>query len=144
MAVDVLKVEFPKHIKVFCDGGSRGNPGPAASGVVITTTNDEVLAEYHEYLGIRTNNYAEYSAVILALKKLGGAGVEQADFYLDSELVMKQLNGIYRVKHPDMKPLYAEVQRLLGVAPRISFSHVRREFNKLADAQVNVCLDAQV
>lgn len=134
-------MKFPAEIKVFCDGGSRGNPGPAAAGVVITTTNDEVLAEYNEYLGIRTNNYAEYGAVILALKKIDGSGVEQADFYLDSELVTKQLNGIYRVKHPDMKPLYTEVQGLLGVAPRISFSHVRREFNTLADAQVNICLD---
>lgn len=132
-------------VKVFCDGGSRGNPGPAASGVVITTTNDEVLAEYREYLGIRTNNYAEYSAVILALSRLEGQAVERAEFYLDSELVTKQLNGLYRVKHQDMKPLYARVQQLLGrVGAEVSFSHVRREFNKLADAQVNVCLDAQI
>lgn len=132
-------------VKVFCDGGSRGNPGPAASGVVITTTDGEVLAEYREYLGIRTNNYAEYSAVILALSKLEGHAVEKTEFYLDSELVTKQLNGLYRVKHEDMKPLYARVQQLLAVVDAdVSFSHVRREFNKLADAQVNVCLDAHL
>lgn len=132
-------------VKVFCDGGSRGNPGPAASGVVVTTTKDEVLASYHEYLGIKTNNYAEYSAVILALTKLKEQSIERAEFYLDSELVTKQLNGLYRVKHEDMKPLYARVQQLLGeVGAEVSFSHVRREFNKLADAQVNVCLDAHL
>ncbi len=138
--------EFPAHVKVFCDGGSRGNPGPAASGVVITTTNDEVIGEYHEYLGLRTNNYAEYSAVILGLSELKAhQGVARADFYLDSELVTKQLNGQYRVKHVDMKPLYTRVQELLAATGiEVSFSHVRREYNKLADAQVNVCLDAQI
>ena len=138
--------QFPAHVKVFCDGGSRGNPGPAASGVVITTTNDEVIGEYHEYLGLRTNNYAEYSAVILGLSELKAhQGVTRADFYLDSELVTKQLNGQYRVKHVDMKPLYAQVQELLReVCAEVSFAHVRREFNTLADAQVNVCLDAQL
>lgn len=138
--------EFPAHVKVFCDGGSRGNPGPAASGVVITTTNDEVIGEYHEYLGLRTNNYAEYSAVILGLSELKAhQGVARADFYLDSELVTKQLNGQYRVKHVDMKPLYTRVQELLAATGiEVSFAHVRREYNKLADAQVNVCLDAQI
>jgi ribonuclease HI len=139
-------VKFTEHVKVFCDGGSRGNPGPAASGVVITTTNDEVIGEYNEYLGLRTNNYAEYSAVILGLRELKDhKTVTRADFYLDSELVTKQLNGQYRVKHIDMKPLYARVQVLLGeVEAEVNFAHVRREFNTLADAQVNICLDAHI
>ncbi len=137
-------MNLPEEVKVFCDGGSRGNPGPAASGVVITTTNDEVLAEFNEYLGIRTNNFAEYSAVILGLSKLKESEVKTAHFYLDSELVTKQLNGIYRVKHVDMKPLYAQVQGLLTGETEVSFTHVRREFNKLADAQVNICLDAHL
>ncbi len=138
--------DFPAHVKVFCDGGSRGNPGPAASGVVITTTEGDVLGEYNEYLGLRTNNYAEYSAVILGLSELKAhKAVGRADFYLDSELVTKQLNGQYKVKHVDMKPLYARVQELLGeVDAEVSFAHVRREFNTLADAQVNVCLDAHL
>lgn len=139
-------VKFTEHVKVFCDGGSRGNPGPAASGVVITTANDEVIGEYNEYLGLRTNNYAEYSAVILGLRELKDhKTVTRADFYLDSELVTKQLNGQYRVKHIDMKPLYARVQVLLGeVEAEVNFAHVRREFNTLADAQVNICLDAHI
>ena len=137
---------FPSHVKVFCDGGSRGNPGPAASGVVITTTDDKVLLEVNKYLGLRTNNYAEYQAVILALETISEHAFDQANFYLDSELVTKQLNGEYRVKHPDMQPLYLRVQELVGVvgAHKVRFAHVRREFNKLADAQVNKCLDEQV
>lgn len=141
MGTSALVASYPGHIKVFCDGGSRGNPGPSAAGVVFTTLNDEVVGEFHEYLGIRTNNYAEYSAVILALRKLKDTEVARADFYLDSELVTKQLNGLYKVKHPDMKPLFTEVQGLIGDR-EVSFSHVLREFNKLADEQVNICLDA--
>lgn len=139
--------QWPLEVKVFCDGGSRGNPGPAAAGVAITDHNGEVILETNEYLGIRTNNYAEYSAVILALNTLLPQSIKKADFYLDSELVTKQLNGEYRVKHVDMKPLHTQVLQLTkelkdkGVL--VSFSHVRREYNKLADAQVNVCLDAQ-
>ncbi len=137
---------FPTHIKVFCDGGSRGNPGPAAAGVVITTTKDEVIGEYNQYLGVRTNNYAEYSAVILGLGQLKDSKeLVQADFYLDSELVTKQLNGQYKVKHVDMKPLYGRVQELLAeLDAEVSFAHVRRAFNTLADAQVNICLDAHL
>lgn len=131
-----------ERIKVFCDGGSRGNPGPAASGVVFTTTKDEVIGEFHEYLGVKTNNVAEYRAVILGLKQLREQGRTGADFYLDSELVTKQINGEYKVKHEDMKPLYTEVMQL-AKGLDLTFSHVRREFNKLADAQVNICLDAQ-
>lgn len=129
------------ELKVFCDGGSRGNPGPAAAGVVITTTKDEVLGSYHKYLGTQTNNYAEYSAVILALNELKSFDADKVSFYLDSELVTKQLNGQYRVKHANMKPLYEQV-KAQAAGSNISFTHVLRAKNKLADAQVNVCLDA--
>lgn len=127
-------------VVVYCDGGSRGNPGPSASGVVIKTTNGKILGEYCEFLGERTNNYAEYSAVILAMQKLKEMGVEKADFYLDSQLVVRQLNGEYKIKHQDMKLLFAKVIELAGKI-EVSYTHVLREKNKEADAMVNKCLD---
>ncbi len=130
-------------IEVFCDGGSRGNPGPSAAGVVIKTTEGKILGEYCEYLGIKTNNYAEYWAVILALQKLHEMEIQKADFYLDSMLVVQQLCGVYKVKHPDMKLLFDKVQALIeGID--LSFTHVLRAKNTEADAMVNQCLDANV
>lgn len=132
-----------EEIKVFCDGGSRGNPGPSASGVVITTIKGEVLAEYCEYLGIQTNNYAEYSAVLLALRNIEDHHLKgKITFYLDSQLVVRQLNGEYKVKNANIKGLYEQIISQIGNL-NISFHHVYREDNKLADAQVNKCLDAQ-
>ncbi len=131
-----------KEIKIFCDGGSRGNPGPSAAGVVITTTDDRVLAEYCEYLGIQTNNFAEYSAVLLALRNLDDYKDYKLKFYLDSQLVVRQLNGEYKVKNSNIKGLYQQIISIIKDM-QISFEHVYREDNKLADAQVNKCLDAQ-
>ncbi len=130
-------------IEVFCDGGSRGNPGPAAAGVVIKTTNGKILGEYCEYLGIKTNNYAEYWAVIVALERLHEMRIKKADFYLDSMLVVQQLCGVYKVKHPDMKLLFARVQQLME-GMELTFTHVLRAKNTEADAMVNQCLDANV
>lgn len=130
------------QVVVYCDGGSRGNPGPSASGVVIKSTDGKILAEYCEFLGERTNNYAEYSAVILAFQKLQEMGVKKADFYLDSQLVVRQLNGEYKIKHQDMKLLFAKVIEL-SKEIEVSYTHVLREHNKEADAMVNKCLDAE-
>lgn len=129
-----------QEIKIFCDGGSRGNPGPSASGVVITTTKNEVLAEYCEYLGIQTNNYAEYSAVLLALNNIQDYRDGKITFYLDSQLVVRQLNGEYKVKNSNIKGLYEQIIGKISDL-NVSFHHVYREDNKLADAQVNKCLD---
>ena len=117
-----------KTIKIFCDGGSRGNPGPSAAGVVFLTTDDEVLAEYNEYLGIQTNNYAEYSAVLLGLKNINNFEHEKLEFY--------------KVKNANIKPIFEKIQTLLP-GKSITFTHVYREDNKLADEQVNICLDSQ-
>lgn len=127
-------------IKVFCDGGSRGNPGPAASGVVFLNQDNEVLYEFSQYLGETTNNQAEYRAVLLAIDKMHELAYRVADFYLDSELVTKQLNGEYRIKNLELKPVYDKIKQL-SQDLQITFTHVRREFNKLADQQVNICLD---
>lgn len=133
---------------IYTDGGSRGNPGPAALGVVIQSDNPLWKKEFGEYLGVQTNNFAEYSAVIFALKKareLLGSGAENADIDLraDSELLVRQMNGIYKIKNAGLKPLFAEIQILKKHFKSISFTHVRREKNKDADAMVNIALDNQ-
>lgn len=130
------------EVEVYCDGGSRGNPGPSALGVVIKSTKGEILEEIGEYLGIQTNNYAEYSAVLCAMQKLNEMGVGKARFYLDSELAVKQLNGDYRVKNEVLKSLHSKVIKQIGDMS-ITFTHVYREDNKEADAIVNQVLDSQ-
>lgn len=129
-------------VVVYCDGGSRGNPGPSALGVVIKTIKGEIIEEIGEYLGIQTNNYAEYSAVIAAIDKLSELDVKEADFYLDSELAVRQLNGQYKVKNEGLKALHSKVLNSIGTM-NISFTHVYREDNKEADAMVNQVLDSQ-
>jgi ribonuclease HI len=123
------------------DGGSRGNPGPAAIGVVFSDEAGEVVAKFKECIGETTNNVAEYSALILALTKANDFEVNEIECRLDSELVVKQLNGLYKVKDPNMKELHGKVQELTFFKP-VKFIHVRREYNKLADALVNEALDA--
>ncbi len=138
--VDEQTVKY-EELQIFTDGGSRGNPGPSASGYVILTTNDEVLEEGGEYLGITTNNQAEYQAVKLALEAASRYKVKSLDFYLDSLLVVNQLNGKFKVKNRDLWPIHEEIKRLCTRFSKVKFTHVRREFNKLADAQVNIVLD---
>jgi ribonuclease HI len=122
------------------DGGSRGNPGPAAVGVVFYDEGGQILARYKEYIGEATNNIAEYKALILALKKAKDFECEEIECRLDSELVVRQLHGVYKVKDEKMRVLYAQVQELIFFKP-IKFVHVRRELNKEADALVNAALD---
>ena len=131
------------ELKFFTDGGSRGNPGRSASGVVILDMNDRVVEAFGVYLGITTNNVAEWTAVKLALEAVAKYAPKRVHAFMDSELVCKQLNGQYRVKHPALQPLYAEV---VALAKRydVTFAHVYREKNKLADAEVNKAIDAAV
>ena len=128
------------ELKFFTDGGSRGNPGPSASGVVILTMNDEVLENFGVYLGTGTNNNAEWLAVKFALEAVAKYQPKKVHAYIDSELVWKQLNGQYRVKHPDLKPIYMDVVALAKQYD-VTFEHVYRAYNKLADAQVNLAID---
>jgi len=129
---------------IFTDGGARGNPGPAAAGaVILDPTTQSPLAEISKYLGETTNNQAEYQALILALEKALSIGIAQADCYLDSELIVKQLAGIYRVKHPDLKPLYEKVREYRNQM-QLRFYHVRRERNAHADSLVNQAIDAHL
>ena len=134
---------------IYTDGGARGNPGPAALGVVIQDGAGKMLKEYGEYLGERTNNEAEYEAVIFALKKLkqlaGKAHTKQAsvEVRMDSELVVRQLSGLYKVEEERLQPLFMKIWNLKTDFGRVSFVHVPREKNRAADRQVNKALDAE-
>ena len=128
---------------IYTDGGARGNPGPAGIGAIIYDEGENILAELSEYIGIATNNQAEYRAVILALKKAIELQASEIDFYLDSELVVKQLNGEYRVRNKDLMPIFLEIKNYLKNFSKISFSHVRRELNKEADRLANEAMDRE-
>lgn len=130
-------------IELFTDGGSRGNPGPAALGAVLydVTHEKKIVAELSEYLGKTTNNQAEYMAIIRALEKAQELGAEEVDCFLDSQLAVKQLNLEYKVKDPDIAKRFTEAWKLLNSFKKYSLTHVRREFNKEADALVNKALD---
>ena len=128
---------------LFADGGSRGNPGPAASGAVLVDPGGEVIEERGEFLGTATNNVAEWTALEIGLQAALERGIERLSVRMDSELVVKQLSGEYRVKHPGLQPLYRRVRALLAKFQSVDVKHVRRKDNALADAVVNQVLDAQ-
>jgi ribonuclease HI/pterin-4a-carbinolamine dehydratase len=134
----------PEEVKIFTDGGSRGNPGPSASGFVILDMEDTVLVEQGVYLGVTTNNVAEYTALKLALEECRRLGVRQIHAYLDSLLVVNQVNGIFKIKNRDLWPIHDAIKKLVLSFDKVEFSHVPREFNKLADAEVNKALDAHL
>jgi ribonuclease HI len=128
---------------LFGDGGSRGNPGPAASGIVLYDERGIVVREVGEYLGIATNNVAEWTALIIGLETAAALGVSALEVRMDSELVVKQVNGIYKVKHPALIPLHAKARTLVRKFAMIHIAHVRRNQNAAADAVVNAVLDAR-
>jgi ribonuclease HI len=129
-------------VVVHVDGGARGNPGPAAGAAVVSTPDGEVLAEAAEAIGVATNNVAEYRGLLLGLRKARELGATEVEVVNDSELVAKQVNGIYKVKHPAMKPLHAQALQTLGEFDRWSIRSVPRAQNADADALVNQALDA--
>jgi len=136
-------------IIVYTDGGARGNPGPAAIGVVVQDRTGKVLKEHSAYIGETTNNQAEYEALVQALdelKKMFGAGLCDlaVEVRMDSELVVRQLEGRYKVKDPGLKQQFAKAAKLRQEAvPNITFVHIPRGENAHADALVNECLDAR-
>ena len=133
---------FMKKVKIYTDGGARGNPGPSACGVVILDENDKLLKLDGKFLGHATNNQAEYKGVLVALKMASIMNVESIEFYLDSELMVKQLNGEYRVKSSNLKPIKKDIDTLLSNFKEVTFTHVRRKYNTHADKIVNIVLDA--
>lgn len=131
-----------KHITVYSDGGSRGNPGPSAAGYVVINKQQQVIDQGGEYLGITTNNQAEYHGVRLGLEKALELGYTRVDFRVDSMLVVNQMNGVYKIKNRELWPIHERIRALMEKFEKVTFSHVRREFNQLADGMVNRTLDA--
>jgi ribonuclease HI len=132
---------LPAEATLFADGGARGNPGPAASGAVLVGEDGEVLGEIGLYLGTATNNVAEWTALCIGLESALERGIRRLAVRLDSELVVKQINGEYRVKHAALQPLYRRARGLLRRFEQVNVAHVPRSRNKLADRLVNRVLD---
>lgn len=135
------------NFQVFSDGGSRGNPGAAAYGWLLYSAKGELLNFDSQFMGIATNNSAEYNGIAAALKYLaraqtaGKLRVETVSCYLDSELVVKQLRGEYKIKNQDLLPLSLQIQAAVAKLGEVEFMHIPREQNKLADRLVNIALD---
>jgi ribonuclease HI len=134
-------MNWPKEVIIYTDGASRGNPGPAALGVYCVSNNGDVLAEIAEPLGVQTNNYAEYVAVIRALEVAIEKKVETLYLRSDSQLMVRQILGEYKVKAPGIIPLHGRCKALISKIPKVYFEHVRREFNREADRLANQALD---
>ena len=131
----------PARFVIHVDGGARGNPGPAAIGIVVSTPDGSVVDEVAERIGVATNNVAEYRALLRGLERAAALGAGEVEIVNDSELVAKQINGVYRVKHPAMKPLYDEAMTALGGFATWKIRSVPRAQNSHADALVNAALD---
>lgn len=139
-------MKIAMHYTIHADGGSRGNPGPAGAGAIIRDEFGSAVGSVSEFLGTRTNNYAEYEAIILALERLGeivGAKrkVTTVTVKMDSQLVVRQMNGDYKVKHPTTKAQYARLAPLAATFASVIFTHVPRAENSDADALANQAMD---
>ena len=133
---------------LYTDGGARGNPGPAAAGVVVYDAKLKEIDKFAHYLGVATNNQAEYQALILGLgriqKLVGNAhkiAETSVEVFMDSELIVKQMNGEYKIKNKDLKPLFAKVEELSAQFAAVKFTHIFRDKNTLADKLLNLELD---
>jgi ribonuclease HI len=133
--------EGPRRLVVNVDGGARGNPGPAAIAAVLSTPEGEVVEEVGETIGPATNNVAEYRAMLLGIERARERGAAELDLIGDSELIVRQVKGEYKVRDPALRDLHAEVRAALAGFDRWSIRHVRREHNAEADRLVNAALD---
>lgn len=132
------------HVKLYADGGSRGNPGPSSSGFVILDQDDKIIVDKGVYLGLTTNNQAEYTALKLGLEECIKLKCSRVDVFMDSLLVINQMKGVYKIKNRELWPIYNNIKNLINNFNEVSFQHVPREFNKLADAAVNRALDEEL
>ena len=127
---------------IYSDGGSRGNPGPSAYAVIVTK-DDEIIYEHAEFLGVNTNNYAEYRGLIAGISKALNLKENDVEFVMDSELVIKQMRGEYKVKSPNIRELHEDAKAMSSLIPHVRFTHVRRENPMVsrADALLNAEMD---
>lgn len=126
---------------LYFDGASRGNPGPAAAGIVLTDQTGTVLAEIGEYIGETTNNVAEYKALLKGLEQAKNLNASTLTIYGDSQLVIQQMNGSYQVKHPNLLPLYNQAKSMVGAFDKVLLIHIPRQKNTRADQLANEALD---
>ena len=134
------------QINVYTDGGSRGNPGPSGFGLVIYSDKNEIIYQESTFLGVKTNNEAEYSGLLAALKWIldnkTNYKLTQINFFADSQLMIRQLQGIYKVKSPNLVPFFTKAQKLITeINLPIKYQDIRRDFNKLADELANQAMD---
>jgi ribonuclease HI/probable phosphoglycerate mutase len=129
-------------VTIYTDGAARGNPGPSAIGVIIKDETGNIIATVSRRLGATTNNQAEYRAIVAALEKALSIGARQVVLKSDSELVVKQINGLYKIKNAALRPLYQEAVRLIGSLDSFSISYIPRSQNAAADALANQALDS--
>ena len=129
-------------LHIYTDGGSRGNPGPSSTGIVIKNEEGQNVANYGEYLGKQTNNYAEYMAIISGLKKAKELGADEVDCIVDSKLVCDQLNRKWKVKEPTIQKLFIKAWNEMQQFKKVTIKHILRVGNKEADAEVNKVLDS--
>lgn len=140
----VTDAEGRKFLRVFSDGAARGNPGPAGAGAVLTKEDGTVVAKCGKYLGAQTNNVAEYSALVIGLETALRLGANEVEVVADSELLVRQLQGAYKVKSPGLKPLFEKATRLLERFRKHTARHVPRAQNKLADEMSNRAIDERM
>ncbi len=142
---DAEKTTHITEVQLYADGGSRGNPGPSASGYVLLDMSDKVVLSAGEYIGITTNNQAEYQALKLGLEAaLKEYQAREVHVYMDSMLVVNQMKHIFKVKNRDLWPIHDAITALLPKFDKVTFDHVPRELNKLADTEVNKALDGML
>ncbi len=134
--------KLPEEVKFYGDGGSRGNPGPAACGFVLMDMDDRILETGGEFMGITTNNQAEYHSLEMGLQLAGELGAKKVHVYMDSMLVVNQLKGIYKVRSMDLMPRFKNIQSLAKQFTEVNYTHVPRALNSIADAEVNRILDS--
>nr|PZN05566.1 MAG: ribonuclease H [Bacillota bacterium] len=130
-----------KRLKIYVDGASRGNPGDAGIGIVMLNEDGNVVKEICDYIGQTTNNIAEYTALVTAMKEAIEVGCEEIEVFSDSELMVKQIKGEYQIKNEGLKRLYSQVSQLMKEFRSFSINHVKREFNKRADELANEGID---
>jgi ribonuclease HI len=133
-----------QRLRVYSDGAARGNPGPAGAGAVLVEPSGQVVDRLGKYLGVQTNNFAEYMGLLLGLRRARDLGVREIEVFADSELMIRQLGGRYQVKSPTLRPLYEEALKLLNEFSRVKLVHVPREMNSAADEMSNRAIDERL
>lgn len=139
----VAEGKYPR-LRLYSDGAARGNPGPSGAGAVLLTPDGQVVARLGKYLGVQTNNHAEYTALLLGLHHAKALGARELEVFADSELLVRQLSGKYQVRSPTLRPLYEEALRLLKEFSKAKVQHVPREENRAADEMSNRAIDERL